>query len=250
MRGDKLSIETPEQIQLEFPLAGVGSRFLALAYDTLLQAAAGIVLFLIGLFAVSEVAVSRPLDLWVSALLVLLTFLVQFGYFAFFEAIWQGQTPGKRYVHLRVMKDNGQPMTTYDAVARNLLRIVDSLPGFYAVGILSVLLSSENKRLGDYVAGTVVVHEQPLEQQAQLKYAGEAASSSYDVVRLSAEEFQLMEAYLLRRNQLAPEVRERLTRQIVERITPKLEISPEDQRQPERLFEKLVSDYRSRSRFR
>lgn len=253
MPGDKLSIETPEQVRLEFPLAGIGSRFLALAYDTLIQFVAGIVLFFIAAVVFSRnFLFGDAAGVWLAALLVLLFFLLQFGYFAFFETLWRGQTPGKRRQHLRVIKDNGQPISTYDAVGRNLLRIVDSLPGFYAVGIVSVLLSAQNKRLGDYVAGTVVVHEKPLEQQVEprLRYAGAVTASGYDVTRLSPEEFQLMEAYLLRREQLAPEVRGQLTRKIMQRIAPKLGISPDDQRRPERLLERLVTEYRRQAPYR
>lgn len=251
--GEKLTIETPEQIPLEYPLAGVGSRFLALAFDTLVQFIAGLVLVLIGLGI--NVSASFPWpsgEIWLTALLVLLVFLLQFGYFAFFETIWNGQTPGKRRERLRVIRDSGQPITTYDAVTRNVLRIVDSLPGFYAVGILSVLLSSQNKRLGDYVAGTVVVHETPLEQQTQitLAYAEKGAVSGYEVARLSAEEFQLIEAYLLRRTQLAPEVRAQLTRQIMQRIAAKLRITEEDQRRPEPVLEKVANEYRQRAQYR
>ncbi len=253
MPDDKLTIETPEQIPLEFPLAGIGSRFLALAFDTLLQLLGGL---LLGIFAIVIFSVSSFLSpassVWVAALLVLLFFLLQFGYFAFFEALWNGQTPGKRRQHLRVIKDSGRPITPYDAVTRNLLRIVDSLPGFYAPGIISVLLSSKNKRLGDYVAGTVVVHEKPIAEPVRVtqRYSEEGARSGYDATRISPEEFQLIEAYLLRRTQLAPEVRAQLTLQIVERIAGKLELSPEDQRRPEPLLEKLVTEYRNRARFR
>ncbi len=248
MPEDKLTIETPEQIPLEFPLAGLGSRFLALAHDTLIQF---LVVLVFGLVFVAFVVTSGE-SLWMTAVFLLVVFLLQFGYFAFFEALWNGQTPGKRRVQLRVIKDSGQPLTAYDAVARNLLRIVDSLPGFYGVGIVSVLLSSKNKRLGDHVAGTVVVHEKPVGELSQVtpRYSGEAMSSGYDVARLSPEEFQLIEAYLLRRNQLSADVRARLTQQIVQRISPKLGISPEDQRRSEPLLEKLAVEYRNLARFR
>ncbi len=95
--------------------------------------------------------------------------MVEFGYYAFFEAVWNGQTPGKRRTHLRVMQDSGRPMGAQAAILRNLLRIVDSLPMFYATGIIVSLISPQNKRAGDYLAGTVVVHEEPL-QKGQLAW--------------------------------------------------------------------------------
>lgn len=250
---DKLTIETPEQIPLDFRLAGIGSRFLALAVDTLIQFVVFMALLLVGLaVTITGLLVSSRVGIWVAACFVLLVFIVQFGYFALFEAIWNGQTPGKRRINLRVIKDNGQPISTYDAVARNLLRLVDSLPGFYGVGILSVLLSAKNKRLGDFVAGTVVVLEKPLDVQATLAPAPARPSSpsGYDVNRLAAEEFQLMESFLMRRKELPSEPRARLARQIIERLAPKLEISTEDQRLPEPLLEKLAAEYRNHTRYR
>ncbi len=255
MPDDKLTIETPEQIPLEFPLAGIGSRFLALAIDTLIYGAAilviGIVIVVVPFFGIGARG-SFSAGMWLTAIFILIAFVIQFGYFAWFESVWNGQTPGKRSQRLRVIRDSGQPISTFDAVARNLLRIVDGLPGFYGIGIVAALLSDKNKRLGDYVAGTVVVHEKLLEEpgQGQMKYAEAGVASGYDVARVSPEEFQLVEAYLLRRPQLVPNVRARLTQQIVERLAAKLEISPEDQRRPEPLLEKLATEYRNRARFR
>ncbi len=161
---EKLTIDTPEQIALEFPLAGAGSRFLALAIDTFVQLAivarprarrrssrSG--------SARSAISRSRRGS---SRALILLGFLLYYGYFAAFEALWGGQTPGKRAVGLRVISVTGQPITTFDALLRNLLRIVDQMPGIYAVGVLSIFFTARNQRLGDLVAGTVVVQEHGL----------------------------------------------------------------------------------------
>ena len=248
---DKLTIETPEQIPLEFPLAGIGSRFLAMAVDTLIQMAVALVLLLIALFIFAGLNLfSSPTGVWFMAVGVLTAFLLQSGYFVFFEALWNGQTPGKRHMHLRVIKDSGRPITVYDAFARNLLRIVDSLPGLYAVGIISMLMSSQNKRLGDYVAGTVVVHERPLEKQAEVRWTSTGRDFGSDVLRISPQEFQLIEAFLLRRSQLAAEVRAHMAREIIARLAPKLQIPAEESFRPELLLEALATEYRNRARFR
>ena len=277
---DHLTIETPEQIPLEFLLAGIGSRFLALAVDTLIQGAVTVLLIVIALVIGSAAGFShgnpRGSQTWILALLVLFFFLVQFGYFAFFEALWNGQTPGKRYLHLRVIKDSGRAISTFDALGRNLLRLVDSLPGIYAVAIISALLSSKNKRLGDYVAGTVVVHEKPLSTDADLQWdsrpravpppgsvlkltlpepppqptAAGPLDSVYDVGRLSDEEFHLLETFLLRRRHLAADVRIRMANQVLERVAAKLEISEDDRRAPEKLIERLANAYRRRGHLR
>ncbi len=251
-QNDKLTIETPELIPLEYPLAGIGSRFLALAFDTLIQLGVALVLVVAGVVVfASLVSHFHRTGIWLLAIGVLVYFLLQFGYFAGFEAWWNGQTPGKRRMHLRVIKDSGRPITVYDSVARNLLRTVDSLPGLYGVGILSMLLSPGNKRLGDHVAGTVVVHEQPLASRAPEHWTPPStAPSGYDSSRLTPEEFQLLEAFLDRRGQLAPDVRREMARRVVQRVGAKLNISEDDRRNPEALVEKLANEYRDRARFR
>ena len=249
---DKLTIETPEQIPLEFPLAGIGSRFLAGAVDSLVQTVIGLALLVLGELIFTLNLFHFPYaEIWLLAGGMLVLFLLQFGYFAGFEAWWNGQTPGKRYLHLRVIKDSGRPITVYDAVARNLLRIVDSLPTFYGVGIVTILLSSQNKRLGDYLAGTVVVNEQPLADQAKVSWAfsASAGSSSYDVSQLSPDEFRLMETFLLRRDQLPPAVRASIANRITLRIAAKLKIPDEERQNTEALVEKLTNAFRDRARF-
>jgi len=249
---DELIVETPEQIPLEFPLAGIGSRFLALALDTLIQALAGVVLAVAAGFTGVARTVSEARGAWATAILVLLAFLVEFGYFAVFEALWNGQTPGKRWMHLRVIEDSGQPITAYEAVARNLLRIVDSIPLLYGVAIITALLSSHSKRLGDYVAGTVVVREGVNAAAAGTGWdlTASPAASRHSVARLLPDEFQLIEAFLLRRSQLASPVRVETARRIIQRFAARLEISTEDQRNPEALLEALATAYRSQARFR
>ncbi|HEV3276528.1 MAG TPA: RDD family protein [Terriglobia bacterium] len=256
---DHLIIETPEQISLDLPLAGIGSRFLALALDTLIQLGAASVIVAVW-FSLSALGiVGGPASkgrLWFSVLTVVAAFLLYYGYFGFFEAIWNGQTPGKRYTHLRVVKNNGQPISVYDSVTRNLVRIVDSVPGIYVIGILAALLSSQSRRLGDYVAGTVVIRELPVERPAQPGAATEPAGEkpgnvvSVYAAGLSDEEFQLIEAFLLRRNQLSGAVRSSIAGQITAQIATRLGIPREEQRRPEDLLERLAAAYRARARFR
>jgi uncharacterized RDD family membrane protein YckC len=248
---DNLVIDTPEQIPLEFPLAGIGSRFLALAVDSLIQLVMGLSLGAIAMATGVKGSVMSNHRPWILAFLALFFFLLQFGYFAFFEAIWNGQSPGKRLTHLRVIQDSGRPITVYEAVTRNLLRIVDSIPAFYGVAIISALLSSKSKRLGDYVAGTVVVHEKPAVLEAGVRWDSTPSlgGSRYDVSQIAPEEFQLIETFLLRRNQLAAEVRSQTGRKILERLAARLEFSPEDQRHPEALLETLATAYRARARY-
>jgi uncharacterized RDD family membrane protein YckC len=249
---DKLTIETPEQIPLEFPLAGIGSRFLAAAVDSLVQLVISLAMLVAGMLLFAGLfALSSDAGLWVMGIFILLLFLLQFGYYAILEALWNGQTLGKRYMHLRVIKDSGRPITAYEAVARNLMRIIDSIPG-YGVGIISMLLSAKNQRLGDYVAGTVVVHEKPLAPEAKVSWkpAQTDVPAGYDVGKLTPEEFQLIETFLLRREQLATDVRHKMARQIANRIAEKLNLTAEDRLPSEPLLEKLANEYRSRAQYR
>ncbi len=248
---DNLVIETPEQIPLEFPLAGIGSRFLALAIDTLIQSAAAVALLLVAIAIDARTHRIPSRGAWALAILLILWFIVHFGYFAIFEAVWNGQTPGKRATHLRVIQDSGRPITPYESVARNLLRIVDSLPGLYGIAIISALMGEKSKRLGDYVAGTVVVHEKPatLETAVRFDAAPSAGNSKHDVSRLTPGEFQLIEAFLLRRNQLSTDVRAQTASRIMERLNSRFEFSPEEFKNPEPTLEFLAAAYRARARY-
>lgn len=250
---DKLIIETPEQTSLEFPLAGIGSRFLALALDTLLQIAAIIVLGMIAALALSVGFTGRLGKQWIVAILILMGFTVQVAYFAFFEAVWNGQTPGKRWTHLRVIQDSGRPIGAYEAILRNLIRIVDSLPTVYATGLITMLISRENKRVGDYAAGTVVVHEKPLQGVSSIWRASAEPAQAVPVsiaVPLTAEELQLVESFLERRASLDPDVRRSMARQIVERLAPRLGVPAEARPDTERFLEAVADQQRNAARFR
>jgi uncharacterized RDD family membrane protein YckC len=244
---DQLTIETPEQTALEFPLAGLGSRFLALAIDTLIQAGTMLVLLITAISFFPVLRLLGSMSQWLGASMIVAGFLVYSAYFAFFEAIWNGQTPGKRMIQLRVMKDDGRPIGTYDAIARNLVRIVDQLPGIYAVGIVAILFSRQSKRLGDYVAGTVVVHEKTLRESRPFAETGTpAAGPALDVSQITAEEFRLVEAFLQRRESLETSVRRVMAIQIVSRLAPKLGVEPEPWPHSEKLIEAAYEQVRAR----
>ena len=242
---DQLSIETPEQVALEFPLAGVGSRFLAVSIDTLLQ-------LLIGLLVFAAVAGTRSLlgdaarggGPWFLAVLVITVFLLFYGYFMAFEAFWHGQTPGKRLIGLRVLSVTGRPARLDEAILRNLLRIIDQMPGIYAIGIVTMLVSARHQRLGDLAAGTVVVHEKALSVPV-LTVAAPPAGGAWSGAGLSEPELLLAETFLQRRHELTPDVRERHARAIADRLRARLgpTTPPLD---PEALIETLHARARTR----
>jgi uncharacterized RDD family membrane protein YckC len=249
---DKLTIETPEQTSLEFPLAGIGSRFLAIALDMLLQIAAYVVLGLIAVLVSWVGIISVMGKQWGIAILIFAAFVVQFGYFSLFEIFWNGQTPGKRWTHLRVIQDSGRPITAYDAILRNLLRIVDALPSLYAVGIVTMLISKENKRVGDYAAGTVVIHEKPLQGVAAIWNVAATPALAVPVspsAQLTGDELQLVEAFFERRMSLDPEVRRSMARQIAQRLGERLNVPADARPDAEKFLGALAEQRRSSARF-
>jgi len=155
----EIYIVTPEQVELRYELAGIGSRFLAILLDSLLQIL--ILLVVAGLFIAGMSASAgfniRDISPWLVAIFSLVIFIIWSAYFLYFEAAKNGQTPGKKAVGIRVIRDTGHPIDFRSAFLRNIVRLVDYLPGVYAVGIVSIFVSPQYRRLGDYVGGTLVV---------------------------------------------------------------------------------------------
>jgi len=154
-----LEVRTAEAIAVRYELAGLGSRFLALTLDLAIQAGVALVVI------VAAEVLSRPLartlawaqldkTVYVAALtlLALATFALFFGYFIVFELVWSGQTPGKRALGIRVVRDEGFPVDLGAAVIRNVVRIAELVLGMYVISALVTLLSPENKRPGDFAA--------------------------------------------------------------------------------------------------
>ena len=167
-----LIIETPERVQLAFALASIGNRFLAVAIDHFIQYFAIFVvawafISLLGIkdFATEESSAQffQEMPKWTVAVLIIVLFLIFSGYFVLFEWLWNGQTPGKRLLKLRVIREDGRPITLWEALARNLLRIFDAVPGFvlpvYSVGLITIFMNKRDQRIGDMFAGTVVIRE-------------------------------------------------------------------------------------------
>jgi uncharacterized RDD family membrane protein YckC len=169
---ETLIIETPERVPLAFALASIGNRFLAVAIDHFIQyfsifVVAWIVISLLGvnLYGAGSKAseIFQEMPKWTLAILIIVIFLIFAGYFVVFEWLWNGQTPGKRLLKLRVIREDGRPITFWEALARNLLRIFDAVPGFiipvYSIGLITIFTSRRDQRIGDVFAGTVVVRE-------------------------------------------------------------------------------------------
>jgi uncharacterized RDD family membrane protein YckC len=168
---EDLVVPTPERVTFKYPVAGPGSRFLAQLIDQLILTVA---LVLITIFILLLGAALNDRDLTI-LLIVVVSFVFVFGYFLVTEAMFGGQTPGKRVLRLRVVGDQGQPITFSQAMIRNLVRLVDFLPVYYGVGLVALFINGRGKRLGDLAAGTLVVREQGVVNLRDLAYAAPLA---------------------------------------------------------------------------
>ena len=249
---ERLKIDTPEQIALELPLAGIGSRFLAVAVDTVLQSAlylAGVLTLMVG----PRIGGGLPslLRLMGPALGILFMFCVYWGYFAFFEIIWSGRTPGKRIARIRVIKESGRPINVYESIGRNVLRAIDFLPVMYGLGVVVMMLNRHSRRIGDFVAGTVVVYDTATDALApDWRAAPGRAASNAPMTRVSAEELRLIETYLQRRFDLDPLVRDAMAEQIAGRITENTGVGREPDQSVDEFLEGVARRVRDVARFR
>jgi uncharacterized RDD family membrane protein YckC len=157
---DQLNIDTPELVSIEMPLAGIGSRFIALLVDYMIWGAGLVMLIVLGIALLPALhTFNRISAQWAEAIAIFIVFVVNWGYFTLFEAFWNGRTPGKRVAKIRVIQRSGRSIGLVESMARNLVRYVDQLPFFYAVGVIAMFVTRQHQRLGDLAAGTLVVRD-------------------------------------------------------------------------------------------
>jgi uncharacterized membrane protein SpoIIM required for sporulation/uncharacterized RDD family membrane protein YckC len=224
-----VDIETPELVVLSYTVAGLGSRVYAAAIDLAICVAAFIavlfgVAFLGGTSFLRSPGAATSSTAWATAFLVIAQFTILWGYYVLFEGLSDGQTPGKRIVGLRVVRDGGYSVGFAASAVRNLLRIIDSQPIFtYLFGMAGVVLSKSGKRLGDVVAGTLVVREALVKQPAAPARAALPSTAAADTAPLSTTltdgEFQILDRWAERRRALEPERRRQLTAQVAARLS-------------------------------
>jgi uncharacterized RDD family membrane protein YckC len=150
------------------------------------------------------------------AIVVTILFVVFFGYFIAFEALWSGQTPGKKVLGIRVVRDGGFPIDPTSSLIRNLVRIGEVALGFYAVSAIAALLSAENKRLGDSAAGTIVVRDARVQSLARIVEAHDGQERR--IATITDDEHALIARYVARRASMAPQYRRQLASRIAERV--------------------------------
>lgn len=222
---NRVTHQTPESVELEFTLAGIGSRAWALIIDYQILGAIAVV-FLLIIWAISSVLVegwgrvfgTRNIELWFGAIALITLFAIYTGYFVFFETLWQGQTPGKRLAKIRVIRDDGRLIGLQQATLRALLRSVDDT---FFIGAFLIMLTKKEKRLGDLIAGTIVIQTEtsttsasfPVSSKAQ-EVAIELQQSPADFSQLLPDEFATIRDYLQRREKMTPEAKKEIGLQL------------------------------------
>jgi len=237
MDSDRIEISTPEGLNLEMTLAGLGSRSAAAIIDTLI-------------IVVMILAVAIPFrnggGTIIEVFRIVTPFLLFFGYHMFFETTGRRQSPGKRLLSLRVVRADGSPAGGVETLIRNLLRLVDFLPSFYLIGIITVFATSQNQRLGDLAAGVVVVAEPnpagvlPTDDLPPFHDLPEG----WDVSAVTDQDVAVLREFLSRRFDLAPDARRKIALQIASTLDRKVS-RPSAHMSSEQLME-IILDLKQR----
>ena len=263
---ETLIIETPERVPLHFALASIGNRFLACAFDHALQTLAIVLLYIIFISIANSFSLSgmEGAPKWAIVLLIITAFLIWTSYFVIFEWLWNGQTPGKGCLKLRVIREDGRPITFMEALIRNLLRIFDIQPlPFYSIGLICVFVSLRDQRVGDMVAGSVVVREREAEApsfsqvfdaqvfDSALRRAFKPVQFTAEIGLLTEREIEVVETFLRRRFDLPDQARMwmawRVSTPLLYKLRPAYDLSTFTY---EGFLEELLHRYHARNRFK
>lgn len=225
---NRFTHQTPESVELEFTLAGIGNRAWALLIDYHVLGLL-LVVFLIAWIAISSqlldiwvrVFRSNDIGLWLVAIALLVMFFIYTGYFVFFETLWHGQTPGKRFAKIRVIRDDGRPVRLQQTTLRSLIRPIDDT---LFLGAFLIMLGRREKRLGDWAAGTIVIQAEPpmaaatfaVSEQAQ-PWAEQLLQTT-DFSQLLPDDFAVIREYLQRRKAMSPKARAQLSLQLAQQV--------------------------------
>lgn len=212
----RVAIATPEGVEVELTLADIGSRFIAGFIDVCVQIVVIVALWLI----------VQPAGAAGAAILSTASFLMIFFYDVLFEVLGRGRTPGKRWTGLRVVRAGGRPITLARSAVRNILRLIDILPGFYAIGMTSIFITSQNQRIGDLAAGSYVVRirhgDRRLPHESGLGEIDPGPAATWDVSAVSQGDVAAVRAFLERRNDLRAESRVQIAGELASRLRPRV----------------------------
>ncbi len=240
---DRIAISTPEGLELDVQLAGLASRFIAGIADLIIQVLLVVVLVLV----TGAISGGGSAD---TAAFVIAVFLVWFIYPIAFEVLARGRTPGKRFTHLRVVRDDGSAVDLPAAAIRNFMRLIDGLTLLYVPTIVSILATKRNQRPGDLAAGTLVVREEPAPavRPPALPAVPDLIASwqSWDMTAVTEADIATVRRFLGRRDTLENSARAELARRLAEGLSDKVAGAPHDG-SAERFLETLV-EAKSRGR--
>jgi len=258
-----VTVETPEHVELEFKLAGIGTRFLAFLLDRIIQF--GVIFALLILVSLFIALVTRvdpsvqilkrlegSLGQWILAAAILLYGIIVIGYFILFEYFWSGSTPGKRWQDIRVIRKDGRPISFLDSAVRNILRFIDILFEIYPIGLIVMFIDFKNRRLGDLAAGTLVILDRGIKRPAAGR-AGNHNNASDPNMRLivsamTPADYRLLSRFLARRESLEKVHRLNLARDIRDRIVRRINGSTIINENLETWLVKVEQAYRDRTR--
>lgn len=227
---DFITLATPEGVELELPLAGLGSRLVARAIDVAIRLVLALAL---------AVALSAAGDLGL-ALFSIAVFLLLFAYDVLFEVRGRGRTPGKRLAGLRVVRSDGSPVDLQSSAVRNVARLLDGLTLAYLPTVIGILATPNNQRPGDLAADTVVIRSPRAVRKAAPAGPPAAPALDWDVSAVTADEVAVVRRFLERRAALEPEARATLARRLTERLRPRVP-SAAPELEPEPFLETLLA---------
>lgn len=215
----RVDVETPEQVVFSYTVAGIGSRAAAAIVDYLICFAGMLLIMLAILIPVGFASGFAEMGAWSLAVLVIAQFAIVWGYYVLFEGLNDGQTPGKRWMQLRVVQDGGYAVSFSASAVRNLVRFVDLQPAFtYGVGLIAAGVTKNGKRLGDMVAGTMVVRERVVHVAPAIASRATPAGARDYTTLLTDEEFALLERFMARRQSLEADRRRQIADQLAARF--------------------------------
>lgn len=209
-------VETPEHVRFRYHVAGPARRALAYLLDALIRGA--ILLCFVVVAGIAGVASGSSIAHASTGVILLVAFVLEWGYYVFWEVVWNGTTPGKRAFRLRVVTEAGYPLRFFDSLLRNLLRGADFLPFLYAIGVVVMGCDRRFRRLGDLVAGTMVIAEERHAVTTALTISPPPNAKELarlpQRVPLSGDELEAIELFLRRGSRLPPAREEELAEMV------------------------------------
>lgn len=225
---NQINLQTPESVELEFTLAGIGNRSFALIIDYIIFGLTIVLVWTLSAFLAFQLVPSLISDgsinflaQWIWAIQSMTTFAIYVGYFVVLETLWRGQTPGKKWAKIKVIRDNGQPERLPQAILRALLRPVDDM---LFIGVFFIIFSPQEKRIGDMVAGTIVIQEEQATKSTKIDISPEAEDLAVqlrieaEMANLLPEDFATIRDFLQRRKNIMLEYQHQLSRKLTQQV--------------------------------